>query len=87
MKNDPSFIVTPIKAAIETKFTNNISNVVTGDGVSTIAVATLVTKDGTRPPTRAWRVLLDSGSDGDLIFVKNADLKHTNPTKRTYPNI
>ena len=87
LNKNPNFTVTPIKAAIETKFTNKISKVVTGNGVSTVAVATLVTKDGARPPTRAWRVLLDSGSDGDLVFVKKADLKHTNPTKRTHLNI
>ena len=88
VKKNPNFIVTPIKAApIKTRFTNKISKVVTGDGVSAVAVATLVPKDGARPPTRAWRVLLDSGSDGDLIFVKKADLKHTNPEKRTHPNI
>ena len=66
-KNDPNFIVTPIKAATETEITNKISKVVTGDGVLLGAVATLVTKDGARPPTRAWRVLLNSGADGDLI--------------------
>ena len=87
VKKNPNFI-TPIKAApIETKLSNKITKVVTGDGVSAVAVATLVTKDGARPPKRAWRVLLDSGSDGDLIFIKKADLKHTNPKKRTHPNI
>ena len=46
VKKYPNFTVTPIKAAIETKFTNKISTVVTGDGVLTVAVVTLVTKDG-----------------------------------------
>ena len=72
----------PIKAA--TKTTNKLSKVVTGDGVSTVVVATLVTRDG-REPKRAWRVLLDSGSDGDLIFIKKADVKNANQTKRTHP--
>ena len=73
VKKNPNFTVTPIKAApLETKFTNKISKVVTGDGVLAVAVATLVQKEGARPPTRAWRVLLDSGSDGNLIFVKKS---------------
>ena len=45
MLKKSNFTVTPIKAAIETKVTDEISKVVTGDGVSTVAVATLIIKE------------------------------------------
>ena len=36
-------------------------------------------------PERAWRVLLECGSDGDLIVIKPADVKNINPLKRIHP--
>ena len=38
-----------------------------------------------KPAKRAWRVLLDSGSDGDLAFVHEKDLKNIHYTDRFHP--
>ena len=56
--------------------------VVEGDGVAAVTAAIPVYRDG-REPKRAWRVLLGSGSDVDLIFIKSADVESINPQKRT----
>ena len=61
-----------------------IKNIIKGNGIAGVAAAIPVFGDG-RMPKRAWRVLLDSGSDGDLIFIKSADVKSTNPIKRMHP--
>ena len=63
---------------------NRIKNFVNGNGIAAVAAAIPVYRDG-REPKRAWRVLPDSGSDGDLIFIKSADVKSINPIKRTHP--
>ena len=63
---------------------NNYKNVVKGNGIAAVADAIPVSRDG-REPKRAWRVLLDGGSDGDLIFTKTADVKSINSIKRTHP--
>ena len=57
--------------------------VVKGDGVGSVAAAIPVYRDE-HGPKRAWRILLDSGSDGDLIFVKSADVESINPQKRMH---
>ena len=67
-----------------TRTPNNFKTVAKGDGIAAVAVAIPIHRDG-RQPKRAWRVLLDSGSDGDLIFTKNAEVKNINPIKRTHP--
>ena len=36
---------------------------------STIAAVPQLIKDGKQTAKRVWHVLLDSGSDGDLLFV------------------
>ena len=57
---------------------SNFKNVVKGSGIAAVTVPFPVCRDG-REPERDWRVLLDSGSDGDLIFVRSADVKSINP--------
>ena len=49
-----------------------------------VAAAILVYRDKSEPK-RAWRILLDSESDGDLIFMKTADVRSINLVKRTQP--
>ena len=70
--------------ATSTRTLNNYKNVVRGNGIAAVAAAIPIFRDG-REPKRAWRVLLDSGLDGDLIFIKTADVKSINPIKRTHP--
>ena len=48
---------------------NRIKNIVKGDGIAAVAAAIPVYQDG-HEPKRAYRVLLDSGSDSNLIFCK-----------------
>jgi hypothetical protein len=67
-----------------TKMLNRINKVVEGKGIVAVAAAIPIHRDG-RKPKRAWRVLLDSGSDGNLIFLKTTDVKSINTTKRRHP--
>ena len=59
-------------------------NVVEGEGVSAAVLAQPLLKHN-KPAKRAWRVLLDSGSDGDLAFVHKKDLKNIHYTDRFHP--
>ena len=70
--------------ATYSRTSNNYKNAVKGNGIAAAAVAVPVFRDGHKPK-RAWCVLLDSGLDGDLIFIKTADVKVRNPIKRTHP--
>ena len=58
--------------------------VVKGKGVSAILAAIPHFKHSFKEqPKRAWKCLLDSGSDGDLILIKKKDL-HNIPYKKRY---
>ena len=67
-----------------TRTLNRIKDVGKGDGVASIVAAIPVYRD-VHEPKRAWHVLLDSGSDGDLIFIKADDVKSINPIERAHP--
>ena len=64
----------PIKIT-ETKSDSVDNTVVEGEGVSAAVLAVPLLKSD-KKPKRAWRVLLDSGSDGDLVFVNKKVLKN-----------
>ena len=76
---------TPIRTTLDKHKTTykTTKKIVKGNGVAAVAAAIPVYQDG-RKPKRAWCILLDSGSDGDLIFGKSADVKSTNPQKKTH---
>ena len=62
--------------------------VVNGTGISAVVAATvfLTNKiEKQQPHQKAWRVLLDSGSDGDLIFITKKNLKNIPHKKRYSP--
>ena len=66
----------PIKIVDKTTITPKMA-VVKGEGSSKIVVAMPIFKYGKREhPKRAWKCLLDSGSDGDLILIKKKDLQN-----------
>ena len=65
------------------KTTYKLQKNVKGNGIAAVAAAIPVYRDR-REQKRAWRVLLDSGLDGDLIFIKSADVESINPRKRTH---
>ena len=72
--SDSDSIITPNENITPIKFVNQSSNkqskVVTGVGTcSTICAVPQLLKHGAQYAKRVWRVLLDSGSDGDLLFV------------------
>ena len=76
----------PIK--IVEKPLQNRKQVVNGEGISAVVAATVVLIKKIKkqqPQTKAWRVLLDSGSDGDLIFITKKDLKNIPHKKRYAP--
>ena len=58
--------------------------VVEGDGISAAVLAKPLLKTN-KQPKRAWRVLLDSGSDGDLAFVSKKSLKNIQHESRYSP--
>ena len=61
--------ITPIKFVKKTLYKQQ-KEVVKGVGVSTsvVAIPQLI-KQGEQTAERSWCILLDSGSDGDLLFV------------------
>ena len=73
----------PIKIA-ETKSDSADNTVVEGEGVSAAVLAVPLLKSD-KKPKRAWRVLLDSGSDGDLVFVNKKVLKDIRSEDRFRP--
>jgi hypothetical protein len=75
----------PIKIVDKTTKTPKMA-VVKGEGISAIVAAMPIFKYGKREhPKRAWKCLLDSGSDGDLILIKKKDLQNIPTTKRYLP--
>ena len=58
--------------------------VVKGDGISATIVATPKHKNPKKSKD-LWRVLLDSGSDGDLLFVHRESNKHIPCKERIAP--
>ena len=64
----------PIKIADNKSDSAHTNKVVEGDDISA-AVLTVPLLKSDKKPKRAWRVLLDSGSDGDLVFVNKKVLK------------
>ena len=58
--------------------------VVEGDGISAAVLAKPILKSD-KHPKRAWHVLLDSGSDGDLAFVNKKVLKNIRHENRFSP--
>ena len=64
----------PIKIADNKSDSAHTNKVVEGDGISAAVLAVPLLKSD-KKPKRAWRVLLDSGSDGDLVFVNKKVLK------------
>ena len=73
----------PIKIADRKSDTADFK-VVEGDGISA-AVSALPLFKSNKHPKRAWRVLLDSGSDGDLVFVNKKVLKDIRHADRFRP--
>lgn len=62
------------------------SQVVKGKGLTCVVVASFPTKSREgRWKNRVLRILLDSGSEGDLAFVPKGDLKNYSLTERAYP--
>ena len=55
--------------ATSTRTLSNFKNFIKGRKIAAVAAAIPVFRDG-RMPKRAWRVLLDSRSDGDLILSR-----------------
>ena len=74
LNSDSDSIITPNENITPIKFVNQTSNkldkVVTGVGTcNTISAVPQLIKYGVQTAKRVWRVLLDSRSDGDLLFV------------------
>ena len=59
---------------------------VNGDGISTVIAAIPYFKDGNKEqPKQAWKYLLGSGSDGNLIFIRKRALRNIPNSKRYVP--
>ena len=57
--------------------------VIIGDGVSAVIAAISYVWDGIKEqPKRAWKCLLDSGSNDDIIFIKERALRDILNSKR-----
>jgi len=69
--------ITPIKF-VEKALYKQQKKIVKGVGISTsvVAIPQLI-KRGEQTAKRIWRVLLDSGSDGDLLFVHPRNKEYT----------
>ena len=65
--SEPSKKTVPIKIVDKGLFKLK-KKVVNGTGVCSTAIAVPQFKHG-KKSNRVWRILLDSGSDGDLLFV------------------
>ena len=73
---------TPIKFA-QTNFSSERKKVVKGEGLVTAVLAELTNSHNKNQKPEAMRVLLDSGSDGDLIFFHEGTKMYI-PFKENY---
>ena len=81
-------VKTPIKT-VEKSPTQEVGNkVVKGNGISAAIAAVPFHKynQKQKQPKKAWTVLIDSGSDGNLIFVTKEGLKNIPHVKRYAPS-
>ena len=64
--------------------------IIRGKGLKTVAVASpIYAKQGStksKDSERIYRVLLDSGSDGDIAFITEEELSKFNVTQKAYPD-
>ena len=68
----------PIKIVTNTTSNLQSDKLLVGNSLNTVILG--IKKYPHKPSKRVWRVLLDSGSDGDLIFVQTG-LKENVPSK------
>ena len=76
----------PIKIVDKTRNTPTKA-VVNGDSIRVVIAAMPYFKDGKVSLKQAWRCLLDSESDGNLIFIKEKGLCNIPNVKRYIPLI
>ena len=62
-----------------------------GKGLKTITVGSPIYKQGNSKSKdnreRTYRILLDSGSDGDIAFITEEELRRLRVTQKAYPDI
>ena len=77
--------ITPIKF-VDKSLYKNVMKVVRGVGtcLTVVAVPQLL-KNGKQMAKRVWRVLLDSGSAGDLLFVHRSNTERIPQKERFTP--
>ena len=77
--------ITPIKFVDQNTY-KNVMKVVRGVGTcSTVAAVPQLLKNGKQTAKRVWRVLLDSGSDGDLLFPHRSNTERIPQKERFAP--
>ena len=73
----------PIKIVTKTNTKSNLQSdkLLVGNSLNTVVLGIL--KNSNKPSKRMWHVLLDSGSNGDLLFVQKG-LKENVPFKERF---